>query len=472
MTKPCRPKLKLLFLILSVLLSLTFSLPAGAQGGIQTTLNEYEYVFRDHITFRLETSSETEITEVTLFARVSGESGRQRGEPDFEPSRSISVEIVWDEMAEDQYRPPGVTIKYWWQLKDAAGNELKTEPATFVYMDDKHSWQVLENKDLALYWYEGGNSQGSTLFERAVQALEQISNELGVKVEDQLKIFIYGSYEDLRASLGEGAHQWVGGISFTDYAIVAAGVPPSNLSYGLRVVPHELTHAVIAQMMEPPFGQLPHWMDEGLAMHYEGAMTLGELDALEEAIENNSLLSIRSLASNFPEDVDLATLSYAQSNSVIEYIFEVYGNETMAQLLEVFAVGAHQDDGFIEVLGFDVDGLEDEWRAYIGAPPREGATCATPVPSPTRTLAPAPATPTIQIRPTPGPIETPEVAAPTPPPEPTSTPQSVAMATATPAPTPTATLQPEPTKGLCGSSLLPITALLGLYLLSRPRSRA
>ena len=69
-------------------------------------------------------------------------------------------------------------------------------------------------------------------------------------------------------------------------------------------------------------------------------MTAGEQSALRKAIEDNSLLSIRSLASNFPEDYDLAILSYAESNSVVEFIFEVYGNETMAQLLGVFAVGA------------------------------------------------------------------------------------------------------------------------------------
>lgn len=447
MTKVWR--LGLTFLLLA--LSAAFSPPVGAQDSIQVTSNEYEYTFRDYITFHLAANSEAEITEITLFARISGESGRQRDEPDFDPGQSVSVKVTWDKMAEDTYRPPGVEIEYWWKIEDAAGNELKTEPVTFVYMDDGHSWQVLENEAIALYWYEGDDSLGNTLFERAVQAIDQISDELGVEVEDKIKIFIYGTYDDLRASLGEGAHQWVGGTSFTDYAVIAAGVAPNNLSYGLRVVPHELTHAVIAQMMEPPFGQLPHWMDEGLAMHYEGPMTGDERAMLQKAIKNDSLLSIRSLASTFPEDYDLAILSYAESNSVIEYIFEVYGNETMAQLLEVFAVGAHQDDGFMDVLGFDVDGLEDEWREYIGAPPREGVTHATPVPLPTRTFTPSP---------------------------PTATPQPVVIATATPAPSPTATLQtmvtatatprPEPTKGLCGLSLLPGVALLGLFLLFHP----
>lgn len=442
---------------LLILLSLALALPAGTQGGIQVTQNAYEYAFRDHITFRLAVSSDSEIIEITLFARISGESGRQRDEPEFEPGKSVSAEVVWDEMAEDTYRPPGVTVRYWWKIQDAAGNEFKTDPVTFVYMDDRHSWQVLENEDVALYWYRGDDSLGNTLFERAVQAIEQISNELGVEVEDKLKIFIYGSYGDLRAALSEGSHEWVGGTSFTDYAIVAAGVAPDNLDYGLRVVPHELTHAVIAQMMEPPFGQLPHWMDEGLATHYEGSITSDERAALQEAIEKNSLLSIRSLASNFPEDYDLAILSYAESNSVIEFIFEVYGNETMTQLLEVFAVGAHQDDGFIEVLGFDVDSLEDEWRAFIGAPLREGVTRATPVP-----------------------METPEVATATPLSEPTATSQAVVIATDTPLPRPTATLrepqketstpESEPLTGLWCLSPLPGAALLGLFLLFRPQA--
>jgi len=308
-----------------------------------------------------------------------------------------------------------------------------------------------------LYWYAGDDSLGDTLFERAVQAIDQISAELGVEVEDKVKIFIYGSYDDLRAALGEGSHEWVGGTSFTDYAIVALGVAPNDLDYGLRVVPHELTHAVIAQMMEPPFGQLPHWMDEGLAMHYEGAMTSEENAALQRAIESDSLLSIRSLASNFPQDYDLAILSYAESSSVVGFIFEIYGNEAMAQLLEVFAVGAHQDDGFRDALGFDVDGLEDEWRAHIGAPPREGVTRATPVPT-----------------------EAPEAATATPLPEPSATSRARVVATDTPSPQPTATLgepqgktsapESEPLTGLWCLSPLPGVMLLGLLSLLRPRA--
>jgi len=124
----------------------------------------------------------------------------------------------------------------------------------------------------------------------------------------------------------------------------------------------------------------------------------------------------------------------------------------MARLLEVFGLGAHQDDGFLEVLGIDVDGLEDEWRAYIGAPARHGETRATPVSSST----PIPR-PTLVMTDTPMPA---------------ATPQSETALTETPIPPPTASPTPpeEARAGLWCLSALPGAALLGLFLVFGPRT--
>ena len=64
-----------------------------SNGDIQVTQNVHEYAFRNHITFRLEASSDADIIEIVLFARVSGESGLQRDEPGFESGRSVSAEV-------------------------------------------------------------------------------------------------------------------------------------------------------------------------------------------------------------------------------------------------------------------------------------------------------------------------------------------------------------------------------------------
>ena len=351
---------------------------AGAQeGGITIQDSGHEFNFRERIVFHLDASGDSEINEVVLVYQMQTTRRPVATEvyPEFTPGTTIHAEYELD-MRAQYYLPPGVEISYHWRVRDAAGHELDTEPTVFTYEDNTHEWKELSNDRVALYWYRGSDDFGQTLFDQAVESLDNIERDLGVTVKHRIKLYVYGTYDDLHAALEEGAQEWTGGRSFSGagYPIILIGIAPDNLEWGLEAIAHELTHAVIAQKMVPPFGGLPHWMDEGLAVYYQGGPTAYERTALERAIRNNTLLSIRSLNSNFPTDRDMVNLAYAESWSVVNFMFEHYGEEKVAELIEVFSVGAHQDDGLMEVFGFDVDGLEDEWRQYIGAPPREGAS--------------------------------------------------------------------------------------------------
>jgi hypothetical protein len=210
-----------------------------------------------------------------------------------------------------------------------------------------------------------------------------------------------------------------------------------------------------------------------LAVRSEGGMGREERLALEQAIEDNELISLRVLNSPFPDQRARAILSYAESNSLVEFLIQEHGTEKFAQLLQTFSVGAHYDDAMLEVYGVDMNGIEDQWRAYIGAEPRAEAQAATATPSPTPTLTPqattADTTPAVQATasPTVAPTETP-VATPILP--------IAATATALAAqPQPTTTPVPED-PGEDASSLpapclglLPALALLVILALYRPR---
>lgn len=367
-------RLVALFLVIAALLVCVPMI--SAQGGIAIQDSGHEFDFRERIVFHLDAASDSEINEVVLVYQMqtTRRPAATDAYPEFTPGATIYAEYDLD-MRAQHYLPPGVEISYYWQVRDAAGRELETEPTVFTYDDNTHEWQELSNDRVALYWYRGSDDFGQTLFDRAVESLDSIERDLGVAVEHRIKLYVYGTYDDLRGALEEGAHEWTGGRSFSGagYPIILIGVAPNNLDWGLEAITHELTHAVIAQKMVPPFGGLPHWMDEGLAVYYQGVSSY-EQTALEQAIRDNTLLSIRSLNSNFPTDRAVVDLAYAESWSVVNFMFEQYGKEKVAELIEVFSVGAHQDDGLMEVLGFDVDGLEDEWRRYIGAPPRERAS--------------------------------------------------------------------------------------------------
>jgi hypothetical protein len=354
------------------ILSLALPAPAAAQGAIRVLDQGVETAFRDHITFNISLESDSEITEVRLLYRVTGQLATARGDADFEPGTRVEASFTIDQKRD--YLPPGTELEYWWQITNEAGDSLKTEPQHLLYMDERYDWQTLSSDRLTLYWYKGDRAFGEALFDQANKTLDQIENEAGVKVEVPVKIFIYGSFADLHAAIAVGSQEWTGGQAFTDQGVVVIGVSPDDLDYGLIATPHELTHLVIHQATDNPFGDIPRWLDEGLAVYMSGELDApwrDYRDTVARSARQGKLMTLQTLSSSFPADSEQAGLAYAESGVVVEFIIKHYGQEAMAHLLEIFSQGALYDDALEQALGVDTWGLDNAWRQSIGAPPIE-----------------------------------------------------------------------------------------------------
>jgi hypothetical protein len=361
-------------LMLAILLILSVGLPAPvtAQDTIRVLDQSVETAFRDYITFNIDAESDNPIIEARLLYRVAGQLATARGDAEVEPGTQVKASYTVDQNRD--YLPPGTELEYWWTLTDETGNELKTEPQPLIYLDDRHDWQTLNNDRLTLYWYRGDRAFGEALFDQANKTLDQIESEAGVKVEMPVKIFIYGSFSDLREAIAVGAQEWTGGQAFTDQGVVVIGVAPSDLSYGLAATPHELTHLVIHQATDNPYGDIPRWLDEGLAVYMSGELDAGWRGYRAEVADSaqaNKLMTLQTLSSSFPADSAQAGLAYAESGSVVEFIIQHYGKDAMADLLKIFSEGALYDQALEQALGVDTWGLDNAWRESIGAQPLE-----------------------------------------------------------------------------------------------------
>jgi hypothetical protein len=391
-------------LAIFLILSLVPPVQVAAQDSIRVLDEEVETSFREHITFNINLESDSPITEARLLYRVAGQLATARGDAEIEPGTQVEASFTIDQ--ERDYLPPGTELEYWWKITDEAGNELKTEPQPLVFLDDRHDWQTLNSDRLTLYWYRGDRAFGDALFDQANKTIDQIEAEAGVKVTVPVKIFIYGSFSDLRDAIAVGAQEWTGGQAFTEQGVVVIGVSPSDLTYGLAATPHELTHLVIHQATDNPYGDIPRWLDEGLAVYMSG-----ELDAgwrgyraqVANSAKTDKLMTLQTLSSSFPADSEKAGLAYAQSGSVVEFIIQNYGEDAMAELLEIFSEGALYDDALEQALGVDTWKLDNAWRESIGAqslevpaaapneksPDAEELVPATEEPIPDPTQAPA-----------------------------------------------------------------------------------
>jgi len=373
-----------LWLALCFALLLATTSLALADGEITVTQDRVTTRFQEHITFSLEAQGSTsDIVKVTLYNRVGNQPALNYAYPRFEPGRSIKAEYVWD--ARKSYLPPGVTLTYYYLLEDAEGHQLKTEPKTFVYTDDRHQWRSRIAGKLSLNWYQGTDAFGQELFAAAQTGLAQLERDAGVTVQQPISIWIYHSYEELRQSIEPGAKEWTGGVSYSELGVILIGVPENRLAWGKRAVAHELSHVVIYQATYNPFGDIPRWLNEGLAMYAEGPLEQEYSSALQRAAAQGKLISLKSLASNFPADPAQATLSYAQSYSVVKYLIDAYGRDKMAALLATFKEGSTYDGALRKVYGLNTEELDAAWQASLGVKP-----AATPTPTPRTRVTPTP----------------------------------------------------------------------------------
>ncbi len=408
--------------------------PALAVDPITVTSSTFTCNFRENLKFDLQAqSSAGKISQVTLYIAIDGVSSTARQAPTFTPDKQVQATYEW--LLTDDYLPPGVTGLFWWTIEDDAGSKLTTDKQPFRVQDSSKQWKVLSNEQYALFWYNGSDAFGQALFDRGVQAIGYVQQDLGITVDKQVQAFIYGDSSSFRKALAVGSQEWLGGVSYSDYSIIMMHIEPSNLEWGKGATTHELTHQVIRQKIQSPLGSLsmPHWVNEGMAMYYEtypGTVDRQFNDPLNRAIAADTLPALRTLSGTFPADSDAADLAYAQSYAVVDFIYRQYGKDKMAALLQEFKKGGSNDEIFARVLGLSIDELDNEWRKSVGLAPRAISARAggQPTPFPTYSLSSDESTPSPAA-------VTPIVLAATPAPTATPTPTR----TSTPVPTATST---------------------------------
>lgn len=369
---------------LSLLLMLFFALPvlhilspatSLAQDEITVISSDAQAQFPTAITFRLEAEATTEIADIDLEYRTSRRSlipVSCRVDVDFTPGQRVAASWTWD-MLETGGLPPGTEIDYWWLIEDAAGHQIETSSATIIFDDLSHDWQSLASDQVTILWYKGDLSFAHQLLDAADEALERLAGEVGVTLEQPVKIYIYASSGDLQDALVY-PQEWTGGVAFSDYSTIVIGVSLGDLTWGKRAIAHELGHLVVHQEVFGSYGDLPTWLDEGLAMDAEGELRSDLQGMLNAAIAHDDLFSVRTIASSFPTDPDEAKLSYAESYSLVQFLIDNYGSDEILALLDVFKEGSTYDDALLEVYGFDMDGLNALWRESLGLGPQPTPT--------------------------------------------------------------------------------------------------
>jgi hypothetical protein len=297
-------------------------------------------------------------------------------------------QLVFDwSFATDGHLVPNTTIGATWRLTPADGSPPVTGGATtFTYADTRFQWQTLAGPLVRLHWYEGSDAFAQRALKIGEDGIQQAEDFLGVSESKPVDFFIYATSSDFYDAMGPGTRENVGGTAHPDIRTLFANIGPDAVddSWVATVVPHELTHLVVATATDNPYNGVPRWLNEGLAQYLSAGYRTYDRGQVEQAVADGAIIPLTALGGLFPTSASAFSLAYAESVGALDFMVATYGRDAVVKLFRSYASGVTDDEAFRAALGVDVPGFEQAWFANIGAktPAQSGPQPAPPGPAP------------------------------------------------------------------------------------------
>ncbi len=265
-----------------------------------------------------------------------------------------------------QFVPAGLLIEYWWRVVDDSGTPIaESTPERTEWFDTRWDWQVQQTDQVRVHSYGHDADFVKEMLESAQATVTELEQRYALSRSEPLDIWVYPSGEDFRGAQQPNSRESIAGASYPGYFLIVAVVPDGSTAEVGRVVLHEVSHQVLYQATANPFTYPPLWFDEGLATHFQVGGTGGYMDMVVRAYQDDALFDVTSLDVSFPFQPTQATLAYATSWSIVEFLEVTYGDAGISALIAAFATGAPYDEALVDALGVETEELNDAWRAWV-----------------------------------------------------------------------------------------------------------
>lgn len=279
-----------------------------------------------------------------------------------EPENNTDVKVEWEwKMQRTGSIPPGTVVNWQWLFKGSDDQFLVSDQREITWTDTRFEWREMRSGNVRYHWYDGDDAFAQKLAERAKDGIDRL--ELGRQLELPVEAFVYSDSAAIQGAILY-TQAWTGGLAFVNQNILLIAISPNATESELNGLIHELAHLLVSDITFGCIGDMPTWLEEGLAEYAEGPVTDAERTRISDATAAGDLITIRSLSSSFPADHSSALLAYTQSKSIVTYLIESHGWTRMNELLATFQKGSTNDRALTEVYGFDMDSLNTAWRTW------------------------------------------------------------------------------------------------------------
>ncbi len=345
-------------------------LTAFAQAGpITTGLTRIDNAYPEKIAFEIDASSTAaSITRVELHLTVRGDTSTSVFAATFDPGARTTAQAEWKTRQDGI--PPGTRFIYQWRVWDEAGNTLTTTQEEGLVLDPRRTWSELTDERVAVWWYEGDAAFGKGVFDVATASLREMERESGLQIPFRLHVVLYPD-PDAFAEWHEYVLEWVAGEAYPPAGLTVQIVSPSDSrSWIQMVICHEVAHLFFYQATNNALYMGPaSWISEGYAQYHECLSDDWQAREVQAALSRGDLIPLRLATGSFSGDDARVSLLYAESWSAVDFLYDRWGDEGMADLLAAFREGADSSDALRAATGLDSEQYQEAWWEWLGGAP-------------------------------------------------------------------------------------------------------
>ncbi len=249
-----------------------------------------------------------------------------------------------------------------------AGAQIRYGKNKVVYAD--REWQVFEEGQVHLYFYEEEEDLARQTLAMAVDAYADFVEYFGFEFEEPIPIILYGTHHDFKQTHVTPGFVSDGTAGFTEFAKGRIAIRATG-NYGdlLHLVRHEMVHAFmlseLAKVMNDhgiyDYAGPPLWFIEGLAENIANPKANAQAHMfLRDSVLNDRLLPIPEMWR-----IRGSFLMYKMGESIVGFLRDQYGDHVPALLIDHWWLGRGFEDLLQLELGLTLQELSDRWVAYL-----------------------------------------------------------------------------------------------------------
>jgi hypothetical protein len=244
----------------------------------------------------------------------------------------------------------------------ATGSELKLPPIPPSFNTRDQGW-------IHFAYPPSTRERVEPLIHDADKIRAELAVRLGQQVLRKVHVRIARTPGEMSTLAPEGAPypKYASGVAYSEIGLVLltlTPVHPNALDDVGEVFRHELAHIALGDAVGES-NRVPHWFNEGLAVHLSGESSLLRLRTLWSATLSGRLIPLERLDATFPADAVAADLAYAEAADVVRFLLRQQERERFPRLIERVHDGQSFATALRDAYGLDFVSLEYEWREEI-----------------------------------------------------------------------------------------------------------